>query len=225
MPKKGGEVIKNTKDCNAILKECYAQYRIKLFNYCLARLDGAREDADDCVQDSFLVLQQKLNSGEVIDNPRAFLYRTADNCVKRRKAENAKAAKRQVSLEDAESSVTVDFNYLKVKFLNCLLGVSEFFFPFGAFHGDHKALLFDERDSDFKKDIERSDCSSGDDIEMLSHIEILATGIDHEGVREIEFFDDLVEECAFLGGRINKGNDGFWIGDGPDKTRETRSST
>ena len=61
MPKKGGEVIKNTKDCNAILKECYAQYRIKLFNYCLARLEGAREDADDCVQDSFLVLQQKLN--------------------------------------------------------------------------------------------------------------------------------------------------------------------
>ena len=112
-PQKGGEVIKNTKDCNTILKECYAQYRIKLFNYCLARLDGAREDADDCVQDSFLVLQQKLNSGEAIENPRAFLYRTADNFVKRRKAENAKAAKRQVSLEDAESSVTVDFNYLR----------------------------------------------------------------------------------------------------------------
>lgn len=70
MPKKGGEDIKNTKDCNTILKECYAQYRIKLFNYCLARLDGAREDADDCVQDSFLVLQQKLNSRETIENPR-----------------------------------------------------------------------------------------------------------------------------------------------------------
>ena len=112
MPEKGGEVIKNTKDCNTILKECYAQYRIKLFNYCLARLDGAREDADDCVQDSFLVLQQKLNSGEVIENPRAFLYRTADNFVRRRKEEKAKAKQRNVPLEYAEDIASVDAAYL-----------------------------------------------------------------------------------------------------------------
>ena len=111
-PEKGGEVIKNTKDCNIVLKECYAEYRIKLFNYCLARLDGEREDADDCVQDSFLVLQQKLNSGEVIENPRAFLYRTADNFVRRRKEDRAKAKQRNVPLEYAEDIASVDADYL-----------------------------------------------------------------------------------------------------------------
>ncbi len=114
MPKKGGEDIKNTKDCNAIIKECFAQYRIKLFSFCLARLDGAREDADDCVQDSFLVLQQKLNSGEVIENPRAFLYRTADNFVKRRKEEKAKEKQRNVPLEYAEDiAAQADPDYVK----------------------------------------------------------------------------------------------------------------
>ena len=85
---------------------------MKLFNYCLARLDGAREDADDCVQDSFLVLQQKLNSGEIIENPRAFLYRTADNFVRRRKEERAKAKRRQVPLEYAGDIASVDAGYL-----------------------------------------------------------------------------------------------------------------
>ena len=101
------------KPADKLVSECFKEYRLKLFRYCLARLDGSREDADDCVQDAFLVFQKTLAEGKTVENPRAFLYRTADNFVKRRKAENAKAAKRQVSLEDAESSVTVDFNYLK----------------------------------------------------------------------------------------------------------------
>ncbi len=109
---KGGGIIKNTKECNGILKECFAAYRVKLFDYCLARLDGAREDADDCVQDSFLVLQQKLNSGEKIENPRAFLYRTAENFVKRKREERAKAKQRNIPLEYAEDIASVDAGYL-----------------------------------------------------------------------------------------------------------------
>ncbi len=103
----------NTKNTNRILSECFEEYRIKLFNYCLARLDGAREDADDCVQDSFVVLQQKLNSGEKIENPRAFLYRTADNFVRRKKEEKAKAMQRNVPLEYAEGLFPVGADYLK----------------------------------------------------------------------------------------------------------------
>ena len=103
----------NTKNTNRILSECFEEYRIKLFNYCLARLDGAREDADDCVQDSFVVLQQKLNSGERVENPRAFLYRTADNFVKRKKEEKAKAVQRNVPLEYAEGLFPAGADYLK----------------------------------------------------------------------------------------------------------------
>lgn len=105
---------KSENNIHAQLKRCYEDYRIKLFKYCLARLDGAREDADDCVQDAFLILQKKLKEGETVDNPRAFLYRTADNFVKRRKEEKAKSAKRNVPLEYAEDlAALTDPVYLK----------------------------------------------------------------------------------------------------------------
>ena len=66
------------KRADALLQECYDQYRIRLFNYCLSRLDS-REAADDCVQETFIVFYNKLLDGEEFENPRAFLYRTADN--------------------------------------------------------------------------------------------------------------------------------------------------
>ncbi len=89
------------KRANAFLQECYNEYRIKLFNYCLSRLDGSREAADDCVQETFIVFYNKLLDGEEFENPRAFLYRTADNFVKRQKQKNAVESKRSIPLEDA----------------------------------------------------------------------------------------------------------------------------
>ncbi len=101
------------KPADKLVSECFKEYRLKLFRYCLARLDGSREDADDCVQDAFLVFQKTLAEGKTVENPRAFLYRTAENFVKRRKEENAKAAKRNVPLEFAENTVTVEYDYLR----------------------------------------------------------------------------------------------------------------
>ena len=101
------------KPADKLVSECFKEYRLKLFRYCLARLDGSREDADDCVQDSFLVFQKTLAEGKTVENPRAFLYRTAENFVKRRKEENAKAAKRNVPLEFAENTATVEYDYLR----------------------------------------------------------------------------------------------------------------
>ena len=91
------------KRANALLQECYNQYRIKLFNYCLSRLDGSREAADDCVQETFIVFYNKLLDGEEFENPRAFLYRTADNFVKRQKQKDAAELKRSIPLDDAEN--------------------------------------------------------------------------------------------------------------------------
>ena len=60
------------------------------------------------------MLQQKLNSGETIENPKAFLYRTADNFVKRKREEKAKAAKHNLPLEYAEDiAAQTDPDYLK----------------------------------------------------------------------------------------------------------------
>ena len=97
------------KRANALLQECYNEYRIKLFNYCLSRLDGSREAADDCVQETFIVFYNKLLDGEEFENPRAFLYRTADNFVKRQKQKDATELRHNVPLESAnEISVTDD---------------------------------------------------------------------------------------------------------------------
>ena len=86
------------KRANALLQECYNEYRIRLFNYCLSRLDGSREAADDCVQETFIVFYDRLLDGEQFENPRAFLYRTADNFVKRQKQKAASELRREVPL-------------------------------------------------------------------------------------------------------------------------------
>ena len=99
------------KRADALLQECYGQYRIKLFNYCLSRLDGSREAADDCVQEAFIVFYDKLLEGEQFENPRAFLYRTADNFVKRQKQKTAEEQRRRVPLEEAADIGVVDDEY------------------------------------------------------------------------------------------------------------------
>ena len=109
---KGVRIMSEKKRANALLQECYELYRIKLFNYCLSRLDGAREAADDCVQEVFIVFYNKLLEGEQFENPRAFLYRTADNFVKRQKQKNASELKHRVSLETA-ADIGVEDEYLE----------------------------------------------------------------------------------------------------------------
>lgn len=99
------------KTADALLQQCYDAYRMKLFNYCLARLDGSREAADDCVQETFVVFYDKLLDGESFEAPRAFLYRTADNFVKRQKQKAASEAKRNVPLEEAWSVSSPDSVY------------------------------------------------------------------------------------------------------------------
>ena len=101
------------KRANALLQECYNEYRIKLFNYCLSRLDGSREAADDCVQETFIVFYNKLLDGEEFENPRAFLYRTADNFVKRQKQRAASELKHQVPLETAADIGVTDDEYFE----------------------------------------------------------------------------------------------------------------
>lgn len=101
----------NKRQADALLQQCYADYRIKLFNYCLARLDGSREAADDCVQEAFIVFYDKLLEGVDFDNLRAFLYRTADNFVKRHKQQIASEAKHNVSLDEARDFASPDVDW------------------------------------------------------------------------------------------------------------------
>ena len=105
----GGEAVKSEKQVNKLFEDCYHEYRVKLFNYCLARLSGNREEADDCVQETFTLFYKKLKSGEEFEHPRAFLYRTADNFVSRQKEKNAKDSKRNVPIDEVEIGTETDF--------------------------------------------------------------------------------------------------------------------
>lgn len=98
------------KQADAMLQQCYADYRLKLFNYCLSRLDGSREAADDCVQEAFIVFYNRLIEGEEFENQRAFLYRTADNFVKRQKQRLAKEIKHNIPLDEARDCESPDIN-------------------------------------------------------------------------------------------------------------------
>ncbi|MBQ2847495.1 MAG: sigma-70 family RNA polymerase sigma factor [Clostridia bacterium] len=100
---------------DALLQQCYADYRIKLFNYCLSRLNGSREAADDCVQEAFIVFYKKLIEGEEFENPRAFLYRTADNFVKRQKQRLAEDLRHSVPLDDARDFESPDIDRVRLQ--------------------------------------------------------------------------------------------------------------
>lgn len=74
-------------------------------------MGDARASADDCVQEAFLVYYNRLLSGESIENPRAYLYRTADNFVKRAVEAYGRSAKRTVPLEEAEELHSEDLPF------------------------------------------------------------------------------------------------------------------
>lgn len=98
------------------INDCYEKYYQSIFKYCRVRLGEFSEHAEDCVQDTFVILQRKLTEGEKIEQPRAFLYRTADNFVKRTVEHYSKERKRTVELTEAKNApappiISDDFDY------------------------------------------------------------------------------------------------------------------
>lgn len=88
----------NKQQADALFKEAYNAYYTSIYRYCLAKLKD-NHSCDDVVQETFLVLYKKLLSGETIEYTRAFLYRTADNFIRKKYSEQKKA-QNQVPLEE-----------------------------------------------------------------------------------------------------------------------------
>lgn len=86
-----------------IVNECYEKYYQSLYKYCLIRLGELSEHADDCVQDAFLVFQKRLNDGEIIEQPRPFLYKTVGNFIARTIKRFQDEKKRLVDIDNAEN--------------------------------------------------------------------------------------------------------------------------
>lgn len=103
---------------NKTVSDCYEKYYQSICKYCRVRLGKFSQHAEDCVHDAFLVLCNKLSEGETVDQPRAFLYRTADNFVKRTVESCLKQQNQTVDIDEAAEkiaappdSVPDDFDY------------------------------------------------------------------------------------------------------------------
>lgn len=111
------------------LQQAYSMYGVLLTKYCTVRLGEAIASVDDCIQNAFLIYYNKILNGETIENPKAFLYRVADNMVKRCVSEYYSDAKRRADLETAENisvdesfehTADLDYDYLKEVLINKL---------------------------------------------------------------------------------------------------------
>lgn len=63
-----------------IFLKLYDEYAEPLFRHCFFRV-SSRELAEDITQESFMRVWNYMAAGNVLDNPKAFLYRIAGNLV------------------------------------------------------------------------------------------------------------------------------------------------
>ena len=69
----------NIEKYNQIVESKYS----KLLKYCLLRLSFVKPDAEEVTDDVFVTLFLKWDELDLSDNISAWLYRVADNCIKR----------------------------------------------------------------------------------------------------------------------------------------------
>ena len=113
--------------------QIYNEYKSSIYRFCLVKLNGDSDSAEDCMQNSFIVLYKKMKNNEEIENPRAFLYKTASNyvlkCIEAKAKENSKTvpiSEYEDKAVDNQSIIDSDIDYsILNKKLNDLLNPDE----------------------------------------------------------------------------------------------------
>lgn len=82
-----------------VINDAFSKYYAEIYRFCLSYLTRDRASVDDCVQDTFVVLYNKLLDGEEIVNVRAYLYRIAEN-VAHAKLRELKKHGEHISIEE-----------------------------------------------------------------------------------------------------------------------------
>lgn len=107
----------NDSSAEALFDEIARRYYRDIYKYCYSRLDFNKEDAEDCTQEAFIVLYKSLPQIKNPDCIAAWLYKTADNFVKRRIAQYGKDKKHLMSYADQsekdqiENSIAYEENF------------------------------------------------------------------------------------------------------------------
>ena len=101
--------MQNKKWAEQLLRRAYDTYYEKIARFCNIKLKN-RTEAEDCVQECFMVYYKRILSGEEIVNTGAFLYKIADNLIKTQWRQDKKAND-VISLDEvAETLATDDVN-------------------------------------------------------------------------------------------------------------------
>ena len=90
-----------------IFEQCYKDYYKSLINFARARLRESSDYSEDCVQEAFTVFYNRLQTGEEFEQPRAFLYKTLDNIIKRQRSKIMTDEMNTVSLDDPENTMEI----------------------------------------------------------------------------------------------------------------------
>ena len=90
-----------------VFEQCYKEYYQSLINFARARLRESSDFCEDCVQEAFTVFYNRLQNGEDFEYPKAFLYRTLDNILKKQKAKIVTEEMNTVSLDDPGNTIEI----------------------------------------------------------------------------------------------------------------------
>ena len=86
------------KKADKELKDAYSRYYSSVYRFCCSKLKNDITYVEDCVQETYIVLYNKLLDGEEIQFTLAYLYKVASNLVK----------KRYVQLKKQEKNISID---------------------------------------------------------------------------------------------------------------------
>jgi len=98
-------VAKTDNAVQEMFSQLYEAHQKEIYSFCLSRLHCNVELAEDCVQDTFIVLYKRMKAGEDIHNPRAFLYKTAYNITMKCWQKNKKRQEKELLKEETVDEV------------------------------------------------------------------------------------------------------------------------
>ena len=111
--------MQNKKWADEQLRQAYDTYYEKIARFCNIKLKS-RNEAEDCVQECFMVYYKRILRGEEIGNTGAFLYKIADNLVKTQWRQDKKA-NNIVPLDELEESLATQevYDYSNIDYDAC----------------------------------------------------------------------------------------------------------
>lgn len=101
-------------DINILFQEYYDEHIEYIKHYCYYKLSDYPDYAEDCIQDTFRVLFEKLCENVEFQYIKAFLIKTASNFVKLKFRDIEKEKNRQVSIDDNEIDIPYEQNFFEV---------------------------------------------------------------------------------------------------------------